>query len=249
MLTTDVELLDGLPIAYIRSLNSLVFSDIHLGYEGVMAKKGVLIPKVNLRRIINMISDALKRTKADRIIIDGDIKNEFSNVDLEEFNELYDFMVFAKGAGVHTVLVKGNHDNFVDRYKDPFKLSIHTQEAYIGEYFFLHGEVIPKAIPKGTKMMIMGHEHPAISIYSDAGRKEKLRCFLYGKYGRTSLLVLPAVGYFSSGTDINLTDGHNLLSPILSKKVNVENMHAIVCGHGETIDFGKISALRYAAQK
>jgi putative SbcD/Mre11-related phosphoesterase len=248
MLTHDVELLNGLPIAYIHSLDLLAFSDIHLGYEGVMAKKGVLIPKVNLKHTINVVKQALEETGAKRILINGDIKNDFSNVDIEEFNELYDFMEAMKESDASIVLVKGNHDNFVDRYKDPFKLSIYAQEANIGGYFFLHGEYLPKLIPKGTKMVIMGHEHPAISIYNDVGRKEKLRCFLYGKYGRTKLLVLPAVGYFSSGTDINLTTKHNLLSPVL-KKINIEGMHAIVCEHGETMDFGTIGALRLAAQQ
>jgi hypothetical protein len=244
-LTNDVELVDGLPVAYIKSLDAIVLSDIHLGYEGVMAKKGMLFPKVNLRNVIRVVDAALVETGAGKIIVDGDIKNEFSKVDLEEFNELYDFIAFVKGAGAQLILIKGNHDNFVDRYREPFKLSIYRQEAAFGRYLFFHGEEIPK-VPRGTKMMIMGHEHPAIGIERKVGKRERLRCFLYGEYKKVPLLVLPAVGYFSSGTEVNMVRRGDLLSPVFSR-VDVDRMHAIVCDYGETIDFGRIGALRKVA--
>jgi hypothetical protein len=242
-LTNDVELVDGLPVAYIKSLDSIVLSDIHLGYEGVMAKKGMLFPKVNLNNVIKVVGSALEATGAGRIIVDGDIKNEFSKVDLEEFNELYDFATFVNGTGAQLTLIKGNHDNFVDRYSGPLKFSVFRQEAALGKYFFFHGEELPKKIAKETKMMIMGHEHPAIGIGRMIGKREKLRCFLYGKYMNFKLLVLPAVGYFSSGTEINMSEREDLLSPVFSR-VNINEMRAIVCDYGETMDFGRIGALR-----
>ena len=244
MLTKDIELLDGLPIAYIKSLNALAVADLHLGYEGVMAKKGVLLPKVNLNKITEMLTKALEITFAKKIIVDGDIKNEFSDVDQEEFNELYDFVNFAKNKKVELVLIKGNHDNFVERYKEPFKLEVFRQEAKMSGYLFFHGEELPKET-KGTKMLIMGHEHPAIGIYNAVGKKEKLACFLFGSYKRIPLLVLPAMNYFAAGTDINLQTSSNLLSPVF-KHADVDKMKAIAVGYGSTIDFGTIEKLRYA---
>lgn len=240
-LTEDVELLEGLPVAYIRSLNSLVIADLHLGYEGLMAKRGTLIPKVNLKKMLETIESALAATHADRIIVNGDIKNEFSKVDVEEFNELYDFITFAKVRNVKLTLIKGNHDNFVDRYKEPFALEIHLEHSHIGDYFFFHGEVAPKEVPK-CKMMIMGHEHPTISIYNSAGRRDRIRCFLYGKYGKVPLLVLPAIGYFSTGNDVNF-DSSTMLSPVF-EKAKIGSMRALACGFGSTLDFGEISKLR-----
>jgi hypothetical protein len=240
-LTEDMELLEGLPVAYVKSLNSLVISDLHLGYEGLMAKRGTLVPKVNMMRILETIRSALSLTGADRIIVNGDIKNEFSKVDVEEFNELYDFITFAKKMGAKLTLIKGNHDNFVDRYREPFGLEIFEEHSQIGDYFFFHGETAPKDVPK-CKMMIMGHEHPTISIYNSTGRRDRIRCFLYGKYGRVPLLVLPAIGYFSTGNDVNF-DSSRMLSPVF-KKVKVESMHALACGFGSTLDFGVISKLR-----
>jgi uncharacterized protein len=243
-LTNDVELLDGLPIAYIRSIEAIVLSDLHLGYEGLMAKKGALFPKVNLKKIIEMTGKALDQTGAKSIIVNGDIKNEFAKVDLEEFNELYDFILFTRERKKELILIKGNHDNFVERYKEPFGLKVYPEQALIGDYFFFHGEVLPKDVPK-NKMMVMGHEHPAISIVSGTGKRERLRCFLLGKYGKTPLLVLPAVGYFSSGNEVN-SPNSDMLSPVFDK-VDIGSMKAIACEYGSTLDFGKVKELRKVA--
>jgi hypothetical protein len=242
MLNEDIELIDGLPVIYIKSLDAIVVADLHLGYEGVMAKRGTLLPKINLKRILETLDKVLQKTKAKRIIVDGDIKNEFSDVDQEEFNELYDFINFMKERKVQTTLIKGNHDNFVERYKEPFKLEVFRQEAKLSRYLFFHGEELPKDTKK-VKMLIMGHEHPAIGVYNTAGKKEKLSCFLFGKYKRVPLLVLPAMNYFAAGTDINFQQKQELLSPVL-REINVDKMRAIAIGYGSTIDFGTIGKLR-----
>lgn len=243
-LSKDIELLDGMPIAFIKSLNAIVISDPHLGYEGVMAKHGVFIPKVNIKKMLEILSLAIKRTRASKIIVDGDIKNEFSTVDPEEFNELGDFINFARQAGVEPILIKGNHDNFVEQYKEHFKLQIYRQEALLGKYLFFHGEEMPHKIDY-SETLIMGHEHPAIGIYGEAGSKEKLKCFLYGEYCGKALLVMPAMNYFAGGTEINSRPKTALLSPLL-RGHNIEKMHAIALGYGSTIDFGTIADLRQA---
>ncbi|MEM3883972.1 putative phosphoesterase [Candidatus Micrarchaeum sp.] len=248
MLGEDIELIDGMPLLFIKSLNAIVVADMHLGYEGVMAKRGVLIPKVNLRKMLETIGSAIEKTHAKKLIVDGDIKNEFSKVDEEEFNELYDFIMFCRNAGIEPVLIKGNHDNFVERYREPFKLSVYRQQAVMGKYLFFHGEELPELgkATKGIKAMIMGHEHPAIGIIDAIGKHERLKCFLYGKYKNIPLIVIPALNFFAGGTEINMVPKSELLAPIFSK-LNLDGMHAIAVGYGSTIDFGTIKDLRKLA--
>jgi putative SbcD/Mre11-related phosphoesterase len=242
MLDEDIELLDGLPIAYIKSLKSLVVADLHLGYEGVMAKRGMLLPKINYRKITDMLEEALAKTMATNIIVDGDIKNEFSTVDQEEFNELFDFINFAREKKAKLILIKGNHDNFVERYREPFKLTVASQELKINDYFFFHGEELPTGFRK-SKMLFMGHEHPALGVLNAAGLKEKVKCFLLGRYNGVPLLVLPAMNYFAAGTDVNMHPKSHLLSPVF-KKADIDKMKAIAVGYGSTIDFGTVGKLR-----
>ncbi len=248
MLNKDVELLDGLPIAYIKSLDALVLSDLHLGYESHMAKKGVFIPKANLNKIIVELETALRARKATRIIVVGDIKNDFLTVGDDEFNELHDLIKLCNTKKIELTLIKGNHDNFIDRYRGPFKIKVFGDEALIGDYLFFHGDKIPKIVGKKPRMMISGHEHPSIGIVKSVGRTEKLRCFLSGTYKGIDLLILPAISYFATGSDINLQSKEHLMSPIF-KHTDVDSMHAIALGYGSTIDFGSIGDLRKLVYK
>jgi hypothetical protein len=241
-LTDDVELVEGLPVAYIRSLDTLAVSDLHLGYEGAMAKNGAFIPKVNLKHILETLGKALDEKKAKRIMITGDIKNTFSDVITDELNELYDLADFLKKRGVELALVKTKHDNFVERYGERMGLKVYRGQAELESYVFFHGDGEP-TVGKGIRMLVMGHEHPAIGITSSSGKRERLRCFLYGEFRRVPLLVLPAMGYFSSGTEVNAIPESELLSPIF-RRTGIDRMHAIAIGYGSTIDFGKVSELR-----
>ncbi|MEM3839163.1 MAG: metallophosphoesterase [Candidatus Micrarchaeaceae archaeon] len=244
-ISMDVEILEGLPILYIKSLSAIVCTDLHLGYEGVAAGKGVFLPKANLRNIKSLISRAANLKKPKRIIVDGDIKNEFSQVHVEEFNEAHEFVDFLRKELKFEVitLIKGNHDNFIDRLKEPFGIELHTQEALIGDYLFFHGEELPAS--NDGKMLVMGHVHPSIAIYNSFGVKEKLKCFLSGRLsdGR-QILVLPALNYFAEGFSVNTEMGIDELAPIFKSMLDIDSMEALCVGEGETLNFGTVGELR-----
>ncbi|MGC8671559.1 MAG: metallophosphoesterase [Candidatus Micrarchaeia archaeon] len=242
-LDKDVEILDGLPILYIRSLNAMVCADLHLGYEGVMADRGIFLPKANLEKIKQQIKEAKQRSNASTIIVAGDIKNEFSQVHVEEFNEFKEFVEFLRSIGIsRIVLIKGNHDNFIDKYKKPFGIEIYAQQASFGRYFIFHGEELPRNA--SGDFYIMGHVHPAIGVFNKIGVKEKLKCFLYGKLSKNrKLVILPAMNYYVENVEVNIEDVSEL-SPVFDSMVDVRQMRALCIGEGETLDFGKVEDLR-----
>ncbi len=239
----DVELIDGLPIAYIKSIDALVAADLHLGYESHMAKNGVFIPKVNLKRILADLGKGIRASGAKSIIVVGDIKNEFSGVEQDEFNELYDLVRFCKEKKLELTLIKGNHDNFIDRYKGRFMFRSHSSEAQIGDYLFFHGDRLPNIPKSKPAMLVLGHEHPTIGVVNAAGRMERLRCFILGRYKGVKALVLPAISYFATGSSINMQSSENMLSPVL-RDMDLKKAHAIAIGYGSTLDFGTIGDLR-----
>ena len=241
-LGNDVEILEGLPILYIGSLNSLVCADLHLGYEGVMADKGIFLPKANLKKIEESIREAKRETNAGKIIVAGDIKNEFSDVHIEEFNEFREFVLFLRGIGINDIeLIKGNHDNFIDKYKRPLQISIYRQEGVFGKYLIFHGEELPR---ENGDFLIMGHVHPAIAVFNRAGSKEKLKCFLYGRTRDSrEIIILPAMNYYVENVEVNIEDVSEL-SPVFKDLVNVDDLEALCIGEGETLDFGKVGMLR-----
>lgn len=242
----EMEIMEGLPVLYIGSINALVVSDLHLGYEGGMAKEGVAIPKANLKSVIATLEKAFEGRKVGRVIVVGDIKNDFSGVIAEELNELREIVNFVKGKGASLELVMGNHDNFISKYSGALGITVHQQHLLVSGYMFAHGD---KELEKLTDVstIIIGHEHPSIGIRSRLGTIERLRCFLYGRIPysgkKAELVVLPAVGYFETGSDINLHSKRRILSPVL-RSIDIDRMEAIAVGHGSTLNFGMIGKLR-----
>lgn len=240
----NFETIKGLPALYVKDLNAIACSDLHLGYEGVMADKGSFLPKVNLKRIKKFLKEAIEETAATRIIIDGDIKNDFSQVHLEEFNEFRELVDYLRNdlkvPGI--TLVKGNHDNFVDRIKPGLGIEIFQSEAMLGETLFFHGEGMPETKKFGA--MVMGHVHPAITLFTSLGKREKLHCFLYGKSrAGAEVVVLPAMNYFAEGVGVNFED-ISKMAPVFKDMVDVGKMRAIALSEDESLDFGTIDALR-----
>ncbi len=243
-LTDDLELVDGLPVMHIKSLSALACADLHLGYEGVMASRGGFLPKINLKQIQDKLRSAARKTGAENVIVDGDIKNEFGEVHVEEFNEFREFMRFLTEElqMKKLFLIKGNHDNFIDRLRQALGFELYRQEATIGDYVFFHGEELPAS--RSRKTLVMGHLHPAIAVYNKVGVKEKLPCFLSGRMndGR-SIVVLPAMNCFAGGVEVNHDDPGDL-APVFNKLLDVDGMRAYCFGEGETYDFGRVGELR-----
>ncbi len=242
-LNEDVQILEGLPVLHIRSLGAVVCSDLHLGYEGVAAQRGTFLPKVNLKNVKETLRKAVEMTGAGRIIVDGDIKNEFSTVHPEEFNEFRELVRYAsEELGVKKItLIKGNHDNFIDRLGNSSGIEIHAQEALISDFLFFHGEELPRS--RKGRLLVMGHVHPAVTLYNGLGLREKLRCFLYGRMrdGR-EIVVIPAMNYFAEGFGVN-TDDVGRMAPVFRRMLDIGSMKALCIGDGETLDFGRIRDL------
>lgn len=248
ILDKGVEAIDGLPVLYIKSISALVCSDLHLGYEGAMADNGAFLPKVNLNHIKKIIKQAADLVDADKIIIDGDIKNTFSKVSLDEMNEFRELIQFLTGELKlkKVIIVKGNHDNFINRVSNMPNVEIHEEEVVIGDFLFFHGENLPKG---SAEFMVMGHVHPAISLGQIIDANEKLKCFLYGKTKKNGkLIVLPAISYFASGLSINL-DTSDSVAPIFKSIADINKMHAMCIGNDETLDFGSVGELRNASRR
>ncbi len=244
ILDSRLEILDGLPMLYIRDISAIACSDLHLGYERMMAGRGIFAPKKNLEFIKEIIKKAVGQTGASHLIVTGDVKNEFSRVQDDEFNELKEFVLYAKSEiGLSRVsVIKGNHDTFVKRLLPGIDVDIIDEEFIAGGILFMHGDCAPRS--SEWKTLVMGHLHPTLAIFNKMGTKEKLKCFLYGnaRDGRR-VVVMPAMNYFASGADVNSSFAP-VSSPVFEGLADMGSMHAICISDGESLDFGTVRDLR-----
>jgi len=101
----------------------------------------------------------------------------------------------------------------------------------------LHGDEIPKTeLLKDVSTVIIGHEHPAITI-KDGPRAELFKAFLVGKWKKYNLIAQPSFNLVTEGTDVLK---EKILSPFL--KGNLKNFNAVVVSD-KLYGFGKIKNL------
>lgn len=220
----DVFAVEPYPMLYIKSLDLSVISDLHLGFELVSAEHGVFIPRVQFKRIKKNIEGGTKKCMAKRILLLGDVKHEFSETGYHEYREVSLMFDYLRKKFQEVILVKGNHDTFITRITRKFDIMVY-EEYKEGRYTFIHGHRDIDLKSSGN-VLIMGHEHPSVSLFTDIGAREKVKVFLYGKWRNKKIIVLPAMSYFAEGSDINVLPKEELLSPVL-RKMDVENFKAI----------------------
>ncbi len=249
---------------YIKPAKILVISDIHIGYEDDLNKKGFLIPRVHFKEMIDRLGKIMVKTNPETIIITGDLKHQFGSISDQEWRDTLRFFDFLAKSCKNIIIVKGNHDTIltpiarkrsikmVDYFSVKTKIKGKSSNIYI-----CHGDVIPESKDKDfaeSDIVIIGHEHPAARI-SDGIRTEKFKCFIYGKWkpkkanikekikGKTKmrnkeLIVLPSMNLATEGTDLK---SDKLLSPFLQQ--NIENFDVYIPTGEEVLYYGKLRSI------
>jgi hypothetical protein len=242
--TKELEIVKSFPCLFLPKIQTLVIADPHLGYEGIMAEQGILLPKVQFNKTMKVMKEVLKERKATTLIINGDLKHEFSETSYHEFKEVKDFLEFSTNRFDRVLLIKGNHDTFIQRITRRYNVEV-RDKLEIGKYLFAHGHK-EFDLEDRSKVVIIGHEHPSLALFDEVGAKEKIKCFLWGKMrDGKEILVIPALSYFAYGSDINLLPKNDLLSPILRNEVKINELIPIGIIEGErSLRFPKIGRLK-----
>jgi hypothetical protein len=211
---------------YFEDLKLLVISDLQIGQETYFATKGLFVPQFQTKQMIDSLIKLLKETKAERLLINGDFKHDFSLAAIQEWNDISYFIVEVYKYVKSIIVIKGNHDNYLQNILTKYKIRI-VEEALIDNYLFIHGHAYPKTNIEKYNILIIGHEQPGV-VLRDGFEKFKLPCFLYGTtLDNKNIVVLPSFSPLSANSEINLQEQKDLLSPILKKLVDFENLKVI----------------------
>ncbi len=232
-----LEVPQPLPALLIKPIRALVIADLHLGFEGIAAERGIFIPKVQFAEELEMLEQLLD-LPAEKIIINGDLKHEFSETSYHEFREVSEMLEFLTKNFDEVFLVKGNHDNYLAIVAKKFGLNV-FESLELGDFFFTHGHK-EFDLPE-QEFVILAHEHPSIALVGDSG-KDKVKAFLYGELEGKKVVVLPAFSTLASGTEINLISPSELLSPFL-RNAGVDELRAL--GIDKDLGFLKFPELRH----
>ncbi|MBD3303555.1 phosphoesterase [Candidatus Woesearchaeota archaeon] len=218
---------------YLAKHKTLVLSDFHIGYEEELNKKGILVPRVQYKDVIDRLELIFSKVKPEVIVINGDLKHEFGAISKQEWKETMRLIDYLERKG-RLVLIKGNHDTILGPIAEKQEIKI-VDELIADDILITHGHKLPTANHK-PKTVIIAHEHPAVKIKSDV-RTEKYKCYLKGKHKGKTLLVQPSFNLLLEGTDVN---SEELLSPFLDQ--DLSNFEVFVVDK-KVYDFGKLKNL------
>ena len=221
------ETVDSLPCLYQPDTEILVVSDLHLGLEGTMTSDGNYVPRHQLKGIKEDIEEARDLTEASRILINGDMKNEFKTR-YSETREIEELLKFLENLFKEVIVVKGNHDTFLESTLKKFGIELKDHHLE-NRTLFIHGDrEIEEPETDDFDEIVIGHEHPALILEDDIGVREKIPCFLYGKTAEDErITVLPAFSNISKGTGINEVPENQLLSPVIKNRTDKDNLKAV----------------------
>lgn len=226
----DIEVIDL--ALYLKRYKTLIVSDFQIGYEESLNKQGILIPRFQYHDIIKRLNLIFKKIRPEKIVVNGDLKHEFGKISEQEWRHVLQLIDFLSSKCKELILVKGNHDLALGPIAK--KRSIEIKDYYqINGITILHGDkIIKEAL--SSKILIIGHEHPAVS-FRDV-RVEKYKCFLKGKWKNKILIVQPSFNLINEGSDVLK---ERLLSPFLK---NLDNFQVYVI-QDKVYDFGLVKNL------
>lgn len=234
-----IEIYPGIEIIdlalYIRKNKTLVITDTQIGLEESLNKQGILIPRFQYKDIIKSLDRIFEKIKdkVETIIINGDVKHEFGTISKQEWRDVLNLMDYLRKKAEKIILIKGNHDTILGPLAE--KKNLQIRDYYnVGDISILHGH---KIFPDLRKIIIIGHEHPAVSLRKGI-RSEKFRAYLKGRWKNHILIVQPSLNFVNIGTNILQ---ENLLSPFLQKELDDFDVFIV---EDKIYYFGKIKDLK-----
>ncbi|HEW64479.1 metallophosphoesterase [Fervidicoccus fontis] len=240
----EFSIIAGEPAIFHEASQSIIIADLHLGFEDEAAESGVFLPKMQLKKAIDLIIRLKELTKAKKLIINGDIKNSFNRLTIQEREEIIRFFGKSKDLYDEVILVRGNHDNYVSIIAEKMNVPIVESYKLSNMTILLHGHKLTEEI-FSYKNIIIGHEHPSFTIKDEIGSVVKMPCFLKVPLKNGSnVIVIPAAGYYQSGNPISLIR-ENYLSPIIREYGIIDEIVPIIIDtyNKDLIEFPTLKAI------
>lgn len=226
---------------YFEERKTIVIGDLHLGYEEMLNKKGILVPFFQYKKLIEHMDFIFSKCGVERIIIAGDLKHEFGTITGQEWREVLRFLDYLSLHAGEVILVRGNHDTVLGPLVNKKNIKIFDNYCFESEnkkIYVTHGHYVPNDRDfSDSDTVVIGHEHPAISL-RDETRAEKIKCFLKGKFRDKNLIVIPSFNFLTEGTD--MASG-GTLSPFLAQDIGDFTVYAVE--KKEVLYFGKLNNL------
>lgn len=196
---------------YWQKKKTLLVADLHIGKSGHFRKHGIAVPKEVNRSNLENLSEILKQTSTEHLVILGDLFHSNINKEWQEFiqwRKQYRKLEVSLVIGNHDILKKENyHSGIINLFK----------KMTMGPFLMVHDLEEFEHLRETNKYMLSGHIHPAVKLKGKGRQTIKLPCFYFNnEYG-----ILPAFGRFTGTYAIDPQEDDNVFVIADSKVMGV----------------------------
>lgn len=157
----EIRIVPSQPALVLEGKNrSIVITDLHIGFESSLFANNIFVGKnTTIQETINRIEEIIEKTKADSLILLGDVKSSIKSIAKNEWDEVPLF--FKKMSDrVETILVPGNHDANIQKLVPEEVTLVSSTGLVIENILLTHGHTMPSENFSSVDKIIMGHVHP-----------------------------------------------------------------------------------------
>ncbi len=174
----DIDFLSEGPAIIIEGERRLfVACDLHMGIESDLRSYGFHFKSHGNERITRL-TDLLKDTSPDLILLLGDIKHRVPGTSFQEYRELPFLFESIRKLG-ELIVTPGNHDPGIEAFLKPVEL-LPIDGGLIDGYGFMHGHTKPAPEMAGH-LIFAGHHHPMITLSDEVGPAIREPCYILGE--------------------------------------------------------------------
>jgi putative SbcD/Mre11-related phosphoesterase len=228
----------------LRVGRTLVLADLHLGIEHELALGGISIPSQIDRRIDRALR-YLATTKAQRVVLLGDVKHTISKTSALERHDVPRFLrALAELAPVD--ILPGNHDGGIEYWlprDSRFRIAIHPSKGCsIDGAGLVHGHTWPSTELLNCDYVMVGHNHPIVRVADPLGHVSSKPVWIRTSFvesvfrerypeieafSNPRVIIMPAFNELVGGIAFNEASYETLLGPLFSNRaIELENAQA-----------------------
>ena len=216
--------------------STLLISDLHLGLEKEMAKKGFRLPAYSVR-MVERVKGIAEKYRAKRLAVLGDVKHTVGKVEDIDWGVIPWFFDTMLDMFESVEVVPGNHDGSIKTVLPPRVVLHPSQGTVLGEgrvrIGVAHGHAWPSEEAIATRNLVIGHSHFTYEMRDPLGSRTRESVWVTAEYdvaelmegagyrskakGRGKLTVMPPFNRLVGGQPINRSRSFQF-GPVLSSR-------------------------------
>ena len=212
--------------------SALLISDLHLGLEKEMARKGFRVPSYTVK-MVDRIRNLAEVHRPEKIVILGDVKHSVGRVEDIDWGVIPWFFETMLDLFPAVEVVPGNHDGSI-RTVLPKKVLLHPSEGTVvgqgrSKVGVAHGHAWPSQKAIQSRNLVIGHSHFTYEMRDSLGTRSRDSVWVFAKYDVARMLA--RAGYKSKAKG----EGELRVMPPFNRMVGGQPINV-----GKSFEFGPV---------